>query len=79
MAHRKEPPTPFARAVRDARDRAGLTQAALAMVLNTAPSTIYRVEQGHSVGDDVEKRLRKWCRDLPPMNDSDDCERPTGT
>jgi transcriptional regulator with XRE-family HTH domain len=65
MAHRKDPPTPFARAVRDARDRARLTQAKLAMVLGVAPSTIYRVEQGHAPAGDVLGKLRKWCPDLP--------------
>lgn len=70
----------FARAVRDARDRTSLSQTGLAMKLGVAPSTIYRVEQGHPVGEDVERRLRKWCRDLPAVDDDcDEPQRPTGT
>lgn len=65
MAHEKEPPTTFARAVRDARKSAGLTQVKLAMVLGVAPSTVYRIEQGGAPDDGTLKALRRWSRDLP--------------
>lgn len=67
MAIPKEPPTPFARAVRESRKSAGLTQVALAMVLRVAPSTVYRIEQGSTPDADTLKALRKWARDLPEL------------
>ncbi|GAC1544181.1 MAG: hypothetical protein NVS3B10_31840 [Polyangiales bacterium] len=76
---RKDPPTVFARAVRDARDVAHLSQAGLAALLGVAVSTIYRIEHGHAPREDVQAKLRKWWGDLPPVSANENDDRPTLT
>lgn len=60
MSKPKDPPTEWAASIRNARKAGGLTQMSLAVLLGVASSTIYRIEQGKPVGDDVRSRIDKW-------------------
>ena len=66
----KPPPTEFARAVREAREREDISQAELAARLGVTVSTVYRIERGFTPSVPVEVALRRWCRTLPAVNAS---------
>lgn len=50
------------------KERRGLTsQVMLAVQLGIHPATLYRIENGGIPSKRVERMLREWCPELPPV------------